>query len=60
MVTHVFDKSNLSQEIFAIDTSRAVIALLGHGRKHMLKLGFHKANYDHDNVQFRVKTKRLA
>ena len=33
MVTHVFDSSNLSQEIFAI---RAVICFLGHGRKHML------------------------
>ena len=26
----------------------------------LLKPGFHKANYDHDNDQFRVKTKRLA
>ena len=25
-----------------------------------IKPGFHKANYDHDNNQFRVKTKRLA
>ena len=24
------------------------------------KPGFHQANYDHDNDQFRVKTKRLA
>ena len=36
MVTHVFDNSNLSQEIFAIDTWGAVICFLGHGRKHML------------------------
>ena len=33
MVTHVFDDSNLSQEIFPIDTWRAVICSLGHGRK---------------------------
>ena len=26
----------------------------------LVKPGFHKANYDHDNDQFRVKTKRLA
>ena len=38
MVTHVFDNSNLSQEIFAIDTWRAVICSLGHGRKHMLMI----------------------
>ena len=39
MVTHVFDNnSNLSQEIFAIDTWRAVIFSLGHGRKHMLTI----------------------
>ena len=25
-----------------------------------LKSGFHQANYDRDNDQFRVKTKRLA
>ena len=36
MVTHVFDNSNLSQEIFEIDTWGAVICSLGHGRKHML------------------------
>ena len=36
MVTHVFDNSNLSQEIFAIDTW--VICSLGHGRKHMLTI----------------------
>ena len=35
MVTHVFDNSNLSQEIFAIDAWRAIIYSLGHGRKHM-------------------------
>ena len=40
MVTHVFDSSNVSQEIFAIDTWRAVICSLGHGRKHMLKADF--------------------
>ena len=40
MVTHVFvfDNSNLSQEIFAIDTWRAVIYSLGHGHKHMLAI----------------------
>ena len=38
MVTHVFDNSNLSQEIFAIHTWRAVICFLGHGRKHMLTI----------------------
>ena len=37
MVTHAFDNSNLSQEIFAIDTWRAIIYSLGHGRKHMLR-----------------------
>ena len=31
-----FDNGNLSQEIFAIDTWRAVICSLGDGRKHML------------------------
>ena len=36
MVTHVFDISNLSQEIFAIDTFGTVICSLGHGHKHML------------------------
>ena len=38
LVTHVFDNSNLSQQIFAIDTWGAVICSLGHGRKHMLRL----------------------
>ena len=38
MVTHVFDNSNLSQEIFAIDIRGAVICSLGHGRKHMLTI----------------------
>ena len=38
IVTHVFDNSNLSQEIFAIDTWAAVICSLGHGRKHMLTI----------------------
>ena len=38
MVTHVFDNSNLSQEIFAIDTWGAVICSLGHGLKHMLTI----------------------
>ena len=33
MIKHVFDNSNLSQEIFAIDTWRAVICSLGHGRQ---------------------------
>ena len=38
MVTHVFDNSNLSQEIFAVDTWRAVTCSLGHGRNHMLTI----------------------
>ena len=38
MVTHVFDNSHLSQEIFAIDTWRVVICSLGHCRKHMLMI----------------------
>ena len=38
MVAHVFDNSNLSQEIFAIVTWGAVICSLGHGRKHMLTI----------------------
>ena len=38
MVTHVSDNSNLSQEIFAVDTWGAVICSLGHGRKHMLTI----------------------
>ena len=38
MVTHVFDNSNLSQEILAINTREAVICSLGHGRKHMLTI----------------------
>ena len=38
MVTHVFDNSKLSQEIFAINTWRAVICSLGHGRKDMLTI----------------------
>ena len=48
MVTHVFDNSNLSQEIFAIykrgggGGGGAVICSLEHRRKHMLKPGFHQ------------------
>ena len=38
MVTHIFDNSNLSEEIFAIDTWRAVICSLGHGCKRMLTI----------------------
>ena len=38
MVTHVFDNSYLSQEIFAIDTWEAVICSLGDGRKHVLTI----------------------
>ena len=38
MVTHGFENSDLSQEIFAIDTWGAVICSLGHGRKHMLTI----------------------
>ena len=38
MGAHVFDNSNLSQEIFAIDTWKVVICSLGHGRKHMLTI----------------------
>ena len=33
--------SNLSQEIFAIDTWGVLICSFGHGRKRMLKPGFH-------------------
>ena len=28
--------------------------------QHLIKPGFHKANFDHDNDQFCVKTKRLV
>ena len=38
MVTHVVDNSNLSQEIFGIDTWGAVKCSLGHDRKHMLTI----------------------
>ena len=38
MVTHVLGNSNLSREVFAIDTWGAVICSLGHGRKHMLRI----------------------
>ena len=38
MVAHVFDNNNLSQEIFAIDTSGTVICSMGHGCKHMLAI----------------------
>ena len=38
MITHVFDNSNLSQGVFAVDTSRAVICSLGNGRKHVLTI----------------------
>ena len=38
VVTQVFDNSNFSQEIFAIDTWEAVIGSFGHGRKHMLRI----------------------
>ena len=38
MVMHTFGNSNLSQEIFAIDTWEAVICSLGYGRKHMLTI----------------------
>ena len=38
MVMHVFDNSNLSQEIFAIETWGAVICSLGHDHKHMLTI----------------------
>ena len=38
MVTHVFDSCNLLQEIFAIDTRRAVLYSLEHGLKHMLTI----------------------
>ena len=38
MVIHVFDNSNLSHKIFAIDTWRAVICSLGHGH---IKVGSH-------------------
>ena len=29
-------------------------------KKKLIKPGFHKANFDHDNDQFRVKTKQLV
>ena len=29
-------------------------------KSHVVKLGFHKANSDHDNDQFWAKTKRLV
>ena len=35
LATHMFDNSNLSQKIFAIDTWGGVIYSLGHGRQHM-------------------------
>ena len=38
MATHLFDNSNLSQEIFAINTWRTVMCSLRHGRKHMLSI----------------------
>ena len=38
MVMYVFYNSNISKEIFAIDTLRAVICYLGNGRKHMLTI----------------------
>ena len=38
MVTHVFDNGNLSQEIFAIDTRRAVMCSLGQRCKNMLAI----------------------
>ena len=38
MVMYVVYNSNLSKEIFAIDTQRAVICSLGHGRKYMLTI----------------------
>ena len=56
MVTHVFDNGNLSQEIFAIDTWRAVMYSFGHGRKHMLttlptiwRPGFRKKTITYEN-----------
>ena len=38
MHTHVFDNSNLPEEISAIATWRAAIYSFGHGRKHMLAI----------------------
>ena len=38
MVTHIFDNSILSQELFAVDTWGAVKCSLGLGRKHMLTI----------------------
>ena len=37
-VMHVFDNSNLSQEIFAIDAWGGVICSLRHGRKYILTI----------------------
>ena len=54
---------------YAIKNKRKNILKRNHERKgrkkeirkyRFVKPGFHKANYDHDNYQFRVKTKRLA
>ena len=45
MVTHVFDNSNLSPEIFAIDAYKTIRYSLGHGHKHLLTIlrpGFNK------------------
>ena len=55
MVTHVFDDSNLSQETFAIDTWRAVIYSLGHGRKHMLACN--PSNYMEARLYIEIRLK---
>ena len=35
---HLFDGTNLSQEIFGVDSWGAAICSLGHGRKNMLMI----------------------
>ena len=65
IVTHVFDNSNLSKEIFAIDTWGAVICSLGHGRKHMLTIlptiwrpGFKPGLHIKPSLQIRGKDRK--
>ena len=48
---HVFDNSDLSQEIFVIDTWGAVICFLGHGRKQA------HAYDPSDNMETRLKVR---
>ena len=43
-----------------MDLKFFVVVELYHSLFHILKPGFHKANYDHDKDQFRAKTKQLV